>query len=241
MNVDALSLLVIILAILPGLLGYWTYGGFFGSNWRESLFEKTLKVILISVLGLVLYVIFNPLVDLPPPLHVLPSTYDLNEFSQQTLHPIALAYLGHVIASEIVVIFAVFVIRGLQRWLPTSLLPGAWDEFARNLIDGHWVVVSLTSGEAYAGIVYYADISVRQQERDLIILEPAVYEKGSRNYKATPYQHLFLPSTLISSVATISDGEDKRITTVNSMVFSKGKRHGRKPRKKSPAKYTTTR
>lgn len=95
--------------------------------------------------------------------------------------------------------------------------------FLRNHISNHWIVVSLTNGESYSGIFSCSDLSVGPEERDVIIEEPAKFIESENNYKTLPYKSLFLPSSLIMSIAVLHDPElDKRITEVGTYMFSGG-------------------
>ena len=116
-----------------------------------------------------------------------------------------------------------------SKWTPTSPYPAAWDDFIRIGVQKHWVVIRLTNGEAYAGIIQYVDTSVNQRERDIVLLEPAIYLEKKQTYKVIPYQHLFLPAALISSVAVVYDPNvDKRITQIGLNLFLEEKNDAEK-------------
>lgn len=69
------ALIIIIVAIFPGVLGNKAYQMLVGINWREKEFQVLLRLAGFSVIGAVLYTIASDLIDfLPPPLHLLPSS-----------------------------------------------------------------------------------------------------------------------------------------------------------------------
>ncbi len=138
--------------------------------------------------------------------------------------PIALSLLGHLIASVIVAILTILGVRIFSKWTLTSPYPSAWDDFIRVDVPKHWVVVRLINGEAYAGMIRIADTSVNQAERDIVLAEPAQFVENEKNYKIIPYQQLFLPAALISSVAVVYDPNvDKRITQIGINLFPEEK------------------
>lgn len=109
--------------------------------------------------------------------------------------------------------------RLLGRWLP--VYAGAWDDFVRLCVPEHWVVVSTNNGDTYAGMVRTADVSVKQDERDLVLIEPAQYKDAENNYLVLPYQSMFLSATIISSIAVVHDPERdvKRRSDVGQWLF----------------------
>ncbi len=220
MSIEIGPLLVIVFAILPGIPAQRTFQAFFGSNWRQSDWDKTVGVILFSIAGLILYIILSSKIGLPPPIYVFPSSFYPENFQIPALLPLAVSFLGHAASSEVFSLALVFTLKRVGRYLPNSPYPAAWDDFVRQDLPKHWIVVRLNSGEAYAGIIKYADISVNQKERDIVLSEPALFDNESKKFMAIPYQQLFLAANLVASIATVNNPEsDKRITKVGSQLF----------------------
>ena len=87
-------------------------------------------------------------------------------------------------------------------------------------MKNHWVTVGLDNGDIYAGYIGRADVSVPAAERDLILQEPAVFDKRLMRYRSLQYQSLFLVGSTILSMAVITDAAaDKRITPIGESPF----------------------
>lgn len=217
-----IGLVILLFAVLPGVPAYSIYKTFYGSDWRETDWEKVIKVVIFSLAGIIMYTLVSALVKLPPPIYIIPSTFEPSTFGVTSLLPIALSLTGHFISSILVAILAVLATRFIGRWTPSTPYPAAWDDFIRQDVQGHWIVVRLTNREAYAGYIKNADISVSQSERDIVLAEPAIYNEKEKNYKTIPYQQLFLPASMISSIATVYNPKsDERITSIGSNLFPK--------------------
>jgi hypothetical protein len=84
------------------------------------------------------------------------------------------------------------------------------------------VAVTLQNGDAYVGVVKTCDVAVEQDERDLVLSEPALYDDEQRDYVALPYQELFIPASLRYSMAVIHDPDrDQRIVPVGESPFKR--------------------
>lgn len=222
MPTTVVALIIILFAILPGVPAHKIYRAFIGTDWRETEWEKIVNIIGFSTGGLLIYTIISSYTRLPHPIYIVPATFGSTSFGISSLLPIAASLLGHFISSALVALLTALGIRFIARWTPTSPYPAAWDDFVRVDVQKHWVVVRLTNGEAYAGIVKNVDISVSQAERDIVLAEPAQFIENENNYRVIPYQELFLPAALVFSIAVIHNPEvDKRITTIGSTLFSK--------------------
>lgn len=221
------SLMIYLFAFLPGVPAYLIYKANFGADWRETDVQKVIKVVLFSISGIIIYVFASEYLHLPSPIYLLPATFDSDSFSVKSFMPIALSLSGHFISSIVVAIIIVAIIKLIRKRTSSTPYPAAWDDFIRNEVENHWVVIRLINGEAYAGYIFYADISTNQSERDLVLAEPALYNEEKKNYKIIPYQRLFLPSNMISSIAVAYDPNiDKRISTIGSNLFSEDKNDG---------------
>jgi hypothetical protein len=214
------ALIIILFAILPGVPAHKIYRLYMGKDWKETEVDKIVSIIGFSVGGLLAYIFLSSLFHLPPPIYIFPTTFDLNSFGVSSLLPIAISLFGHFILSAIVAGLTVISIRFFSRWSPSSPYHAAWDDFNRTDVKNHWVVVHLTNGEVYAGMITYADISVGQSDRDIVLGEPAQFVKDENNYKVLQYQQLFLPAALISSIGVVHDPDiDIRVSKIGSNLF----------------------
>lgn len=115
--------------------------------------------------------------------------------------------------------------KTLGRWsLFQSPYPAVWDEFLRSYAPKHWVVITLTNSDVYAGFIKSADKSVALSERDIVLAEPAQYDEEKKTYIALRYQYLFLPATMVSLIAVVyrSDTDSGRVTEVGKPIFEEG-------------------
>jgi Family of unknown function (DUF6338) len=102
--------------------------------------------------------------------------------------------------------------------------PSAWDEFVRNCAKERWVTVGLRTGDAYLGKLHYGDDAVPQNERDIVLAEPALYDQEKKNYVSTANQFLFLPAEIIQSIAALSNvNRDSRTIPIGEAVYDTGK------------------
>lgn len=217
------ALLILLIAVLPGAFGNIIFQAVLGINWREQVWQSLLRLLGFSTVGVVLYIVFAGLTGAPPPLYILPDTYKSGEFNASSLLPMAVAYVGHCIASAVAGVLGVTGYRVLSIFAPASPYAYAWDDFLRNYVPGHWVAVTLVQGDSYAGILGHADTAATHDGRDLILREPARYDPATKNYIALPYQSLFLPGRLVASIAVVSEPSiDKRLTVIGESVFSGG-------------------
>jgi hypothetical protein len=210
------GLLIIVFAILPGLVAYYIYAMFLGSDWRITEIEKISRIILFSVIGLFFYVIFASIFKLQQPIYVVPETFE-TKFSTDTLSQIAFPYFGHFFFSALIAWLAGFLPQKISKTASITLFPSVWDVFVHQYISHHWVIVKTTNGEAYLGILT-AECSVSSAERDIVLKEPALHQNDN-NYCVLPYQHIFIPASLVSTVATLYDKDiDKeRLTTIGEI------------------------
>ena len=220
MPTTIVALIIIIFAVLPGVPARSLYKTFIGTNRRETEWEKIISVISFSLIGLIVYTIIESIFHLPYPIYVMPSTFEPNSFGSSSLLPIAESLIGHFISSIIVAIFTIFVLRLASKWSSVTPYPTTWDDFVRIDVPNHWVVVRLTNGDTYAGYLEFVEKSNDQDERDIVLAEPAKFIEEEKIYKAIQYQQLFLPASIICSIAVVYDPDiDKRVTQVGSTLF----------------------
>lgn len=138
-------------------------------------------------------------------------------------------------------LFLSIAVRKVRPYMPKAAMQESWDRFVREDAANRWVIVGLEGGGAYAGMLRSADVSVNQDERDIVLAEPAIFDKGA--YQALNYSMLFLPARLVSSVATVPNTADlrQRVTVVGAMLFSGEHRAAtRHPHSDSPTPSSDT-
>lgn len=215
------ALVVAVFAILPGLPGEKVHQLLVGMDWREDKWQRTLRILFFSVVGLALYATFAPILRTPAPTYILPRT--LQSVDANGLTTMGAALLGHVLAATMAGLLGGLFTRVLAIFISRSAYSSAWDHFVNACVKQHWVVVGLETGHAYLGYIDVADISVAGAERDIILREPAAYDEQLQRYRATPYQSLFFPGSIVSSVGVVTDPRiDKRVTSPGELLFDEG-------------------
>jgi hypothetical protein len=210
--------LLIALAILPGVAGEKAYRLLVGVDWREDKWQRTLRLLIFSVVGLATYAVMAGWLNAPAPAYVLPT--ELARVTSGSIAALGLAFLGHVAAAAMVGAITGIASRGVARLMSRTAYSSAWDHFVNACVKQHWVTLGLQNGDVYLGYIDIADMSVAAAERDVILREPALFDTSVRRYRALEYQSMFIPGTLISSVAVISDTKlDKRITIAGEILF----------------------
>lgn len=133
-----------------------------------------------------------------------------------------MALLGHFVGSAAAGAASGLGLRAIARFRSASAFYSAWDHFVRHCAKDHWVILTLQNGESYSGFIETADVSVASSERDMILREPAFYDKEADEYSTMQYQSLFIPGSFLSSIATVHDPTDRRIIPAGQAVFPKG-------------------
>lgn len=220
MPTSVVGFLILIVAVLPGVPGDKIYRLLVGADWREEQWQRVVRLLGFSVVGLALYSVGGSLVGAPPPTYLSPDRV-VEAFEQPAqIRPLFIALLGHFVGSGVAGLGGAVLARGIVRWTSLTLFTSAWDHFVYQWVPKHWVVVRLDSGETYGGMLALADTSVREEERDLVLEEPAEFDEEKSEYISMNYQHLFLPGRLISSVAAVHDPDiDTRVTIIGKPIF----------------------
>lgn len=232
------GVLIAILVVFPGLLGNWVYQNLVGTDWRQQQWQRVLRLLGFSVIGLLLYTIGAGLFGWPPPIHVFPQTYDELHPESQELSAVAFPYLGHLIGSFLAGFIGAWGAKGIAKIASSSVYPAAWDDFVRTCTPGRWVVAALKNEEVYAGRIRTADLAVATEERDVILEEPCRLEEGDR-YTALNYQYLFIRADNLYSIAAVHKPElDKRTVSVGQSLFEEKLEASKTQEKTADAKRT---
>ena len=214
------GLLVMVLALLPGVPGDRLYRLMAGVSWREKLFDFVLRLLLFSTLGLALYSWIAARIGWPPPSYVVPATFAGDSFTADIIPSLGIAWVGHVTSSTVVGALVAWGRRFVAGRLAVSAHRDAWDHFVEFCMPGHWVVITLRSGDSYLGMIDHADIEAQPDHRDVILSEPSEYDPATGKYTSSLKQTMFLRATDIASIASIYDAEiDKRLAEPETVLL----------------------
>jgi hypothetical protein len=218
---------VLVLAVVPGAFGEYAWSLVNGQDWRKKEWETALGFLSFSVIGLALYVCAGLVIPLPPAVHVIPSTYEATTLNAAGLSRVFLPYLGHIVASTLVGIVAALAHRGISAVFGLSPQPSAWDHFIKKCVPGRWVVVTLKSGDVFAGYIETAEQAAPANERDVVLHYPAKRDETTQSYKVTSLNDLFLPADLVQNIGTIRlDSELAKDPAVSTSLFSQPHSNG---------------
>jgi hypothetical protein len=215
------GILVVLLAVLPGVPADRAYRIFAGVSWREREVEYFLRLVSFSVLGLAGYVLVAPRVGMPPPTYVIPATFSASTFGADSLPVLALAYLGHAIVSVLIGMALGGSIAGLRSATGGRIgQRDAWYHFIHVDAPRRWVIVKVRTGESYLGFIEHSDVAVEPQYRDMILVEPYLWNEALKKYEPTFNQFLFLQGAELVSVAVVyNSAKDKRIIPAAEAPF----------------------
>lgn len=214
------GLLVIVLALLPGVPGDRVYRLIAGVSWREKQFDFVLRLLLFSTAGLALYSVLSAATGWSPPRYVVPSTFAGESFNVADLPPLGAAYLGHLALATVVGAAVGGLKRAIGSRFAASAHRDAWDHFIEFCVPRHWVVLTLKSGESFLGMIDHADIGAEPENRDIILSEPAEYNAITGEYTNSTKQMMFIRARDVASIATIFDPQkDERLTPPETVVL----------------------
>lgn len=205
------GILVVVFTVLPGVPGDRLYRTFVGSDWRQDQWQRALRLLSFSLFGLALYASVAPLLRTPFPGYLSPALLERAANDEVLFRRNLAALLGHFMGSAAAGAASGLGLRAIARFRSASAFYSAWDHFVRHCARDHWVILTLQNGESYSGFIETADVSVASGERDMILREPAFYDKEADEYLAMQYQSLFIPGSFLSSIATVHDPADRRI------------------------------
>jgi len=214
------GLILVAVVMTPGVPGELIYSKVVGEDWQEKRISYIVRVLFIGMVGLVLTILVSAIFSGP----VFSYVDVTGRGKEATLIPPAgwefsIAYLTHLTFSA-----GVGAVLGWAHHQYAerhgTIQPYAWDDLINNHAEDHWVVVVTTEGDVFAGKIETADDYVGPSQRDILLEEPARYDEDKDGYFATEYQHIFLPSDLIESVAVMTNPEeDARLSDIGQKVF----------------------
>jgi len=223
------GLLVFLFALIPGVPGETVYSNVAGLNWRENRLRRVIRIIIISLAGLMCYILVDDLgnhlglFDLVDPIYVMPSML-AEGVSRETVSSITLAYLGHVMCSTTIGVGLAYGWDYVASRIQKTTYPSAWADLVDDHAPGHWVVITLKDGETWAGMIETADTNVPSEDRDVLLREPALYDENQGGYVVSQHQHLYLPADLVKSVAAVHDEKqeeerNRRMTEYGDVIL----------------------
>lgn len=214
------SVLIIVIAIFPGLIGDRIYRSLVGVDWREKEWQGVLRLLGFSVVGITIYALIARIIGLPAPVHIFPATYTTITPETYDISKIFIPYSGHLCGGALAGVLGAWGAKFLAKISSSSAFPSAWDTFIRKYVPNHWVVLGLENGEIYAGKLKIADVASTSEERDLVLEEPALYDFDSRKYISTPYQYMFIKSKALYSITAVHDPRiDNRVVPIGNTLF----------------------
>ena len=199
MQTTLLSFLVFILIFAPGAPAEASVTMLAGANWYEDWGDRSLRIILFSLFGLATYSILADSMGLPIPEYVTAEFFNYeNPWGAEKMASMSVAYFGHTLTSLMFGIGLAVIRRTALPRAKGTFYSHPWDDMLQERMPNGWVVVSLTTGEAFAGEVEVA--SQNADNRAILLREPEKYIEAEETYRKLSYQHLYLPSSLVESV-----------------------------------------
>ena len=217
------GLLIALIALFPGLIGNRVYQTLVGVDWREKEWRSLMRLLGFSVVGLAIYAIPAGAFGWPAPVHVFPVTYQNVTPATKNLNYIFIPYAGHLVGGFLAGLLGAWGTMLFARVSSSSAYPGSWDDFARKRAPGHWVIVGLTNGNAYAGKLANVDFAVSAADRDLVLEEPCQLDPATNRYMALNYQYMFISASSLFSIAAVYNSKiDGRTVPVGESLFEGG-------------------
>lgn len=226
------GIFIFIFGLIPGVPGETIYSNVVGRSWRENKLRRVTRTLVISICGLILFILTGDFLAyigigvVMEPLHVMPGRLADGMSGKQT-SKVALAYLGHVFFSTVAGGVIAVGWHAIAARISQHSYPSAWESLTSTHSRNRWVVVSLKTGDAYAGMIETADNNVHRENRDMLLREPAQLNPNIGAFVATRHQYLFLPAELIQSVSVVHNPkhDDPRVTEVGEPILSGGYPH----------------
>lgn len=227
------GIFLFIFGLIPGVPGETIYSKKVGLSWRENKLRRVTRTLVISICGLILYILTGELLAygigtevLIEPIHVMPSRLE-GGLGEVDATQVALAYLGHVLFSTAAGVSIAYSWDAVAEQISGHSYPSAWESLVNKHSRNGWVIVTLQNGDSYAGMIETADNNVHRENRDVLLKEPAQHNPEIGGFVVIRHQYLFLPAELIRSVSVLHDPEEdgSRVTTVGETILDDGYSH----------------
>lgn len=214
---------VMVVLLVPGIIGESIYSRAVRSDRDRNDILIILRVVMVSALGLIVYMTLSQICGLPYPSYLSRDIYNENNLeivNHNTIKEILLPYMGHIVLSTIIGIIGV-PLSGLVRALfGQSPYDSAWDAFCLSFARtpkglGRWVQVTLIDGRLIIGILRAFDVYDKDGDRDIVLEEPEYWNDITQEYEIYPIQSIFLSAGQISAIGVLYDESlDARETRV---------------------------
>jgi len=143
------GLIIFVVVLLPGVPGERLYNSWTGLDWRENKLQRVIRIVSISIAGLIPYIIASHASSLPLPLYVFPDAYAT--VTGEKLVQMAWAYTGHTVFAVAVATMGGYVQDWIAKQRDETTYPSVWDNLVRDLTHERWVVVALDNGDIFLG------------------------------------------------------------------------------------------
>jgi hypothetical protein len=218
------------LGCVPGGFGEWLYRRIVGFDQNEKQIYAAVRLVGFSVVGLCLYTL-TCVWGSPLPVYVYPK--GVAALTPAGFPAVAAAFFGHCLGGALSGVAGGWATR-LSAPLFHSSAHESWDCFVRHYVKNRWVIVDLDNGQRYAGMVQNADVSANPAERDIVHCEPAPFNSETGEYVATPYEYMYIPAKMLSSVGALSVDQDKRVSNIGVSIFHTEPSHVAERRPEQP-------
>ena len=219
---------VMIGLLVPGIIGESIYSRVTKSDNSGKEIIVVLRVVMVSVLGLILYTTVAKLCHWPEPAFLAPETFTQAgavNLSNNLLGEVILPYMGHIVGGVIVGAAGVPLDVMVRVIFQQPRYGSAWDFFSISMAQtrhgvGRWVQVQLIDGRLLIGILSGFDAYDKEGERDVVLGEPEYWSEEANAYIVYPVQSIFLPGRQVYSISVLYDPTlDVRVTKVPDEIL----------------------
>jgi hypothetical protein len=221
---SAQSLLIALFIFVPGFLGERIYRQVIGESRRELgyLFFVWLAVSVVSLL------VYTLVVSLSEQVSWLPDLARPGYFSSAWMENLDYVRPGtptgidpdawyRGLAGHVVVALSLGALAGFaaRRWPVLGInyqYASTWDHAMSTLPQGRFVLVELTNGVVYHASVYIVNRLGEDNDRDLVLREPRVYDRTTGQLRADSTMFLYLPGGDVRRIAFLETAGDQRLT-----------------------------
>lgn len=206
------GLLIFILALVPGVPGEAIYSHTIGTHYQESQVRRITRIIVISVSGLIAYVLLGGFGKwsgwfvLPEPIYVIPGTFAEGVSVEQT-YRITEVYIWHVILATLVGVAITYSWKYAFSLVESAPYPSAWDKLVTAEMNNRWVVVESVEGNSFLGQIDRANAKAKEGRRDLILEKPRRYDEETGGYVRSEYSKVYFREDEYHRIAVVAQSE----------------------------------